>query len=602
MKKLISFLLLILLFTLEFTNLAYGEEISTIPTIGLVSMDHLGEREILSINSTFDGEVQYQVFYTKKSDVDNWFKVDLIGFIDGWTSPTTQYNNYKIDISQLNLNTKDFRFAIRIKKANSLGTLSNKWGSYDSAYSFIASSSTAFLNNDTYREFSSKVDVTIDKVWTIKLNAPIEEITNLKIKVLDSLGNIININSTIDANNKTEIKVSPPKDGYVQGQLYYLLIDTLSSLNPNNLILEFKIKEKPLINEALIKELLLKYKSRFELDIINNPSKYNLQILYTEINRDKSNIPTFTSYKYNVDAKKYFYPASSVKLSASILSLDKINNLNLSSLSKFSTMNIGATGYGQTSRNGESISSYTQKILTYSDNDSFSRLYEFLGQKYYNDTLVSKGYIGSKIIHRLSGPSSYENNKYTNPVSFYSGDKKIYSEPLKYSGVSYTNKGLTNLSIGLGEMVNGTIVNAPKDFTYKNYMCIDDLQNMVKTVFFNSYMPKNRQFNLTADDTTFLKKYMKGTGSTDYKYLVCGASSSIPSGVEIYNKIGMAYGQLTDNAYIVDTNSHKEFLLTATIYVNSNGILNDNIYDYYSKGLPFLKNLGLMFLDYNKNK
>jgi hypothetical protein len=148
-----------------------------------------------------------------------------------------------------------------------------------------------------------------------------------------------------------------------------------------------------------------------------------------------------------------------------------------------------------------------------------------LGQKYYNDTLVSKGYTSSKIIHRLSGPSSYENNKYTNPISFYSGDKKLYSEPLKCSGISYTNKGLTNLSIVLGEVVSGTIVHSPMDFTYKNYMCIEDLQNMVKTVFFNSYMPKNRQFNLTVDDTTFLKKYMKGTGNTDYKYLVCGASS-----------------------------------------------------------------------------
>jgi hypothetical protein len=602
MKKFILFLFLILLFTLELTNSVYGEDVSTIPTISLVSMDHIGEKEILSINSTFDGEVQYQVFYTKKSDVDSWVKVDLIDFIDGWTSPTRSYNNYKIDISELNLDTKNCRFAIRVKKANSLGALSNKWGSYDSAYSFISSASTSFLNNGIYREFSSKFDVAIDKVWTIKLNAPIDDITNLKIKVLDSLGNIINVKSTIDVSNKTEIKVSPPKDGYVQGQLYYLLIDTLSSLTPNNLILEFKIKDKPLINEALIKELLQKYKSRFDLDIINNPSKYNLQILYTEINRDKSNIPTFTSYKYNVDAKKYFYPASSVKLSASILSLDKINNLKLSGLSKYTTMNIGAAGYGQTSRNGESISSYIQKILTYSDNDSFSRLYEFLGQKYYNDTLVSKGYTGSKIIHRLSGPSSYENNKYTNPVIFYSGDKKLYSEPLKYSSISYTNKGLTNLSIGLGQVVSGTIVRSPMDFTYKNYMCIEDLQSMVKTVFFNSYMPKNRQFNLTVDDTTFLKKYMKGTGSTDYKYLVCGASTSIPSGVEIYNKIGMAYGELTDNAYIVDTNTHKEFLLTTTIYVNSNGILNDNIYDYYTKGLPFLKNLGLMFLDYNKNK
>jgi len=363
-----------------------------------------------------------------------------------------------------------------------------------------------------------------------------------------------------------------------------------------------KIKQKSSVNESLITELLLKNKNRFNLDIINNSSKYNLQILYTEINRDKANVPTFTSYKYNVDAKKYFYPASSVKLSACILSLDKINNLKIKGLSKYTTMNISAAGNKQTSRNGESISSYIQKILLYSDNDSFNRLYEFLGQKYYNDTLVSKGYKNSKIIHRLSNACSYENNKYTNPISFYSNNKKVYAQSLKYSGMSYSNKGLTNLSTGKGEMTKGNFSCPPKDFTYKNYMSIEDLQNMVKTVFFNSYMPMDRQFNLTKDDTDFLKKYMKGTGSVNYKYLICGGNSKIPVGVEIYNKIGMAYGVLTDNAYIMDRTSGKEFMLTTTISLNNNGKLNNNTYDYYSKGMPFLKNLGLMFLDYNKNR
>lgn len=226
----------------------------------------------------------------------------------------------------------------------------------------------------------------------------------------------------------------------------------------------------------------------------------------------------------------------------------------------------------------------------------------FWGKKYYNDTLVSKGYKSSKIIHRVSSACNYENNKYTNPISFHSNNKNVYAQSLKYSGMSYSNKGLTNLSTDKGYMRKGKVSCPSKDFTYKNYMAIEDLQNMVKTVFFNSYMPKDRQFNLTKDDTDFLKKYMKGIGSVNYKYLICGGNSKIPAGVEIYNKIGMAYGVLTDNAYIVDRISGKEFMLTTTICMNNNGKLNNNTYDYYSKGMPFLKNLGLMFLDYNKNR
>jgi hypothetical protein len=35
-----------------------------------------------------------------------------------------------------------------------------------------------------------------------------------------------------------------------------------------------------------------------------------------------------------------------------------------------------------------------------------------------------------------------------------------------------------------------------------------------------------------------------------------------------------------------------EFMLSAVIYVNPNGVLGDNIYDYMRTGMPFLKDLG----------
>ena len=54
----------------------------------------------------------------------------------------------------------------------------------------------------------------------------------------------------------------------------------------------------------------------------------------------------------------------------------------------------------------------------------------------------------------------------------------------------------------------------------------------------------------------------------------------------------MAYGTLTDNAYIVDFENDIEFLLSATIHVNENGVFNDDVYEYDKIGLPFLANLG----------
>jgi hypothetical protein len=38
--------------------------------------------------------------------------------------------------------------------------------------------------------------------------------------------------------------------------------------------------------------------------------------------------------------------------------------------------------------------------------------------------------------------------------------------------------------------------------------------------------------------------------------------------------------------------------LSATIYCNSDGILNDDLYDYESVGLPFMKHLGQVIYDH----
>ena len=72
----------------------------------------------------------------------------------------------------------------------------------------------------------------------------------------------------------------------------------------------------------------------------------------------------------------------------------------------------------------------------------------------------------------------------------------------------------------------------------------------------------------------------------------------MPGSVRIFNKVGLAYGYVTDNAYIVDFERGVEFLLTAVVLVNENGIFNDGIYEYDEVGLPFLAELGRVIYAY----
>jgi len=113
---------------------------------------------------------------------------------------------------------------------------------------------------------------------------------------------------------------------------------------------------------------------------------------------------------------------------------------------------------------------------------------------------------------------------------------------------------------------------------------------------------------LTEEDYSLLRTYMRmpATESTDpvypkpaywpayVKFLMFGSDPKavIPPNLRMYNKVGDAYGFLIDGAYIHDTATGVEFLLSARLYCNSDGVLNDDHYDYDSVGFPFLKKLG----------
>ena len=62
--------------------------------------------------------------------------------------------------------------------------------------------------------------------------------------------------------------------------------------------------------------------------------------------------------------------------------------------------------------------------------------------------------------------------------------------------------------------------------------------------------------------------------------------------------MGDAYGYLIDNSYIVDFENGVEFMLSAVILSNTDGIYNDSKYDYKTLGYPFMKNLGQLIYQY----
>ena len=307
-----------------------------------------------------------------------------------------------------------------------------------------------------------------------------------------------------------------------------------------------------------------------------------IQLKLTVIDERKG----FKEYEYNVDSEKYFYPASTVKLPIALFALEKLNehkNLSIDTPFMLEDDTLKTT-----------IRRELEKIFILSDNQANNRLFEFLGQDYINNQLISKGFNNARIFHRLS--TSNSSKLKSKRVDFFLKDSMISFQ----NDNQIVNKlNLKNLKKGVGYINSeDKMINNSMDFSYKNFISIDNLHRIIKILFFSENFNEANRFNLTKKQKELVLKYMSGYpkefgyDSEEYpyffnKFFIYGDEElQFSDSFKIYNKVGLAYGQLTDTALIIKDG--KSIILTATINVNTNGIYNDDLYDYDSVGFPFL--------------
>lgn len=326
--------------------------------------------------------------------------------------------------------------------------------------------------------------------------------------------------------------------------------------------------------------------------VMDSIAKYEVQIRYTQIDRRNDSI-IFTDYDFQVDENNYFYPASTVKFPAAVAALEKLNEID--------TLKTDTNFYVEGDSIKTTFSRAIEEIFAVSDNEANNRLVEFLGFDDLNKRITEKGLHPFRISHRLS--TSNADDITTKPLVIYLNDSTtVTSEPI-------TNKvpeklELNRIKKGNGFYAGDSLYQEPFDFGLKNYYPINTQHELLKRVIFPNQFLAEERFNLSNTQHDFFMKAMhtlpKNTGydKQEYydsygKFLIYGDSTEpIPDYIEIYNKVGYAYGTLTDCAYIMDTENNVDFLVTATILVNKDEIFNDDQYEYDEVGIPFLAQLG----------
>lgn len=349
--------------------------------------------------------------------------------------------------------------------------------------------------------------------------------------------------------------------------------------------------------------------------VMANPRKYHIQIIYTRITRDKKYAyPTLQKYYFRVNPEEYFYPASLVKLPLALLTLEKLHTINKKGVHIFAQYKthgdfappafyISADG----TKHYHSLAYHLNKSLVISDNLAPNYMYEMLGKEYIDKRLKKAGFSHLTISNRFSN-NSPNTNSYTGPVAFVDSlNNTIWQQDsIRFKGI--ISQPIHRALVGKGYIHNNYLVRKPRDFKLDNYASLEDLDEMLTGVMFPELNRKLSSLNLEPQDYEFLQ-YLMGLRPRKSTYPVYSPDSLYPDNmrkfilkgtqkgpiednITIINKVGMAYGFLSDIAYIHDNNTNVEFMVSAVIYANRDEILNDGSYDYESIGLPFLTELG----------
>jgi hypothetical protein len=375
--------------------------------------------------------------------------------------------------------------------------------------------------------------------------------------------------------------------------------------------------------DPLLENMLLSDTNSVLQKLIREPDKYRVQIIYTQINRDASNRPHFTNYYFHVGRGLYYYPASTVKLPLALLSLEKLNRTHIQGVDKFARLQYDSSFTGQkslkkdsTSETGyPSIAQFIRKAFLISDNDAYNRMYEFVGQEELNRRLHVLGFQDTRIVRQFMPLNEFE-NRHTNEVSFLDGHGKIiYVQQSAFNKDSFQFS--PTVKIGSGYLnARDSLIKEPMDFTRHNRIPLEDLQQMLQRALFPLSVPESKRFHLTAADYLFIYQYLSQYPSETpfpkydtakffdsyVKFYYLKRGHQVPRDIRVFNKVGWAYGFLTDVSYIVDFRNHIEFMLTATVYANEDGILNDDIYDYDTISLPFLDRVGQDIYQYDLHR
>lgn len=355
--------------------------------------------------------------------------------------------------------------------------------------------------------------------------------------------------------------------------------------------------------------------------LLDNAPTLRLQVLVSVVSPETPGAvrapPSWTRQGYRVDAE-YFYPASAVKLAASIAALEKIAALrrekNVPSLTVETPLRVVAGPSAPPEERDTSnveggritLGHEIRKALIVSNNEAFNRLFDFVGYDEMHARLFHDGFESVRLRHYVGWVGG--DPKRSSKMQFLPQRGPAIDVPPRPAQLTLApSSEVAGTQVGDSYIdAKGRLVEEPMPFEEKNRVSLRDLQDMLASVVRPELMP-NRKLQLEPTEREFLVATL-GTLPSESKNpvysaavqpdelqkpLVLAVRKALPAHrIRAYGKDGQAYGFVVHNAYFVDETTGRAVFVAATIHVNGDGTMNNDKYEYGEVATPFVQALG----------
>jgi hypothetical protein len=240
-------------------------------------------------------------------------------------------------------------------------------------------------------------------------------------------------------------------------------------------------------------------------------------------------------------------------------------------------------------------------MLMYSDNPAYNVLIDAVGFEAINETLHELGMKQSRITRRLLWCTG-EQLKQHPAIKLHPTDAK-FRKPANAGELNYPANFKDSI-VGRAHVGAGGIAMTGLNFGAHNYLKLSNLHELItdittgnkvrrmlgnakwqRLVHLIAAIPEEAGDAGTPVDITKRLYFGQGNPQKDFKR------------IRSFNIIGEAYGFMTESAYLIDTETGAEVVISARGHFNRNQVIGDDLYEYATEGYPLFRFLGEYFLE-----